>query len=133
VKAYGTCRGPRQSRCGGPRGGFAVIDVHALRNSSGNFATWAAIRSETAKLDRQIVRTRTALKELYFKKKELPRKQKENKSDRLEQVLELALNSLGDRHRQTYTFRWERGCHVKVRAPARRVQRSYLIAVVPPR
>jgi DNA-binding NarL/FixJ family response regulator len=46
--------------------------------------------SETAKLDRQIVRTRTALKELYFKKKELLRKQKENKKDRLEQVFELA-------------------------------------------
>jgi DNA-binding CsgD family transcriptional regulator len=45
--------------------------------------------SGTAKLDRQIARARTALKELYFKKKELLRKQKENKKDRLEQVFEL--------------------------------------------
>jgi DNA-binding NarL/FixJ family response regulator len=46
--------------------------------------------SKTAKLDRQIVRARTALKELYFKKKELLRQQKENRKDRLEQVFELA-------------------------------------------
>lgn len=36
--------------------------------------------SKTAKLDRQIVRARTALKELNFKKKELLRKQKEKKT-----------------------------------------------------
>jgi hypothetical protein len=46
--------------------------------------------SETAKLDRQIFRARTALKELYFKKNELLRERKENKRDRLNQVFELA-------------------------------------------
>jgi DNA-binding CsgD family transcriptional regulator len=48
-----------------------------------------AMISETAKLDRQIVRVRVALKELYIKKKRALRKQKEIK-DRLEQVFELA-------------------------------------------
>ena len=46
--------------------------------------------SETARLDRQIARARTALKQLYLKKKELLSKQQEHKKDRLEQVFELA-------------------------------------------
>jgi Helix-turn-helix domain of resolvase len=48
-----------------------------------------AMLSGTAKLDRRIARARTALKELYLKKKKFLRKQKENKKDRLEQVFEL--------------------------------------------
>jgi hypothetical protein len=46
--------------------------------------------SKTAKLDRQIVRARTALNELYFKKKKLLREQKENRKNSLDRVFELA-------------------------------------------